>query len=558
MYLVTLINNNEETQIHGVWQKLRSGNVVKGINVIDSFSFSLLPSSAGFEKINDMKTLVRVYNTNKQRDEFFGRVLYSASTMEESGLIYKNVVCESYLGFLCDSQQAYVDTTNWTVKGLLQHIINKHNAQVESYKQFTLGNVTMTPNENVYIGIQRDNSWKVIEDKLLNKVGGEISFRVSNGVNYIDYVEKRGSTLSTEIKVSKNMKSITREDNPMNYVSRLIPLGAKIKITDQDGNNVDTEERVGISSVNNGLDYIESAEAKALYGIRYATVIFDDVNTASNLLSKAQTYLATNNKVQIKYTINALDLSLLGLDIDDFEVCNFHPIKNHLLGIDDTARIIKKNIDVCREVGSSVEFGENYKTLSSLNKENSNSIKDFFNRLDNIKNEIKDGVFEGIDDEMNLIRTEITEQYTRVTSDCESIIMSALVSYTQTGDFESFKTTVESQLQLLADEMTLKFTEATQQIQDVNGELQGQLNTITKYFTFNMDGLTIGQSDSPYKVIIDNDRYSMTVNDVEVMWIADGKVYTPEVEVTKSFKLFGYLIEQDDAGRVNCAYVGGE
>ena len=84
------------------------------------------------------------------------------------------------------------------------------------------------------------------------------------------------------------------------------------------------------------------------------------------------------------------------------------------------------------------------------------------------------------------------------------------------------------------------------------------LNTITKYFTFDVNGLTIGQADNPYKVIIDNDRYSMTVNGTEVMWIADGKVFTPEIEVTKAFKLFGYVVDQDSNGNVNMEYVGGD
>lgn len=818
MYIVTLKNDNIETQIHGVKEKLFKGNVVKGINVIDSFSFSILPSNAGFNKIFDYKTLVHVYNTHKNRDEFFGRVLYSASTMEESGLIYKDVVCESYLGFLCDSQQDYVEEKNWTVVELLQHIITLHNSRVEEYKRFELGNVTVTDNnDNVYIGIQRENTWNTIEEKLLDKLGGEIAFRVVNGVNYIDYVEKRGSTLTTPIKLSRNMKSITREDNPMNYVSRLIPLGAKLKTTDEEGNEEETEERLDISIVNNGLTYIESAEAKEAYGIRYATVTFDDVTNARTLLSKGQEYLAENNKVQVKYSINALDLSLLGLDINDFDVCNYHPIENHLLGIDDTARIIKKNIDICKETASTIEVGDNFKTLTDITLERKNELKDAINRIESAKNELKeyvakkekslvqkieaiDGSFfyimyseyedghvmttvpdattkymgtcstssstaptdfreyewalirgqdgkdgtagtngssnyfhvkysndgktftsnngetlgdwmgtcvtdtesdptdfdaytwkkivgedgsngidgvdgkdgescyffvkysdnsngdpmteaptsttkymgtcststptaptdykqytwtqckgndgtngiagekgedgktqylhikysddgetftandgeelgawigtlvdfteadstnfddytwkkftEEVDEELNEIRETIVEQHTTITNDFEKIMFQALTSYTETGDFETFKESTEATLKLLSDELTLKFTQTTEQLTNVNGTLQEQLNTITKYFTFDIDGLTIGQVDNPYKVIIDNDRYSMTVNGVEVMWIAGGKVYTPEIEVTKQFNLFGFIIDQDEYGNVNCS-----
>jgi hypothetical protein len=165
---------------------------------------------------------------------------------------------------------------------------------------------------------------------------------------------------------------------------------------------------------------------------------------------------------------------------------------------------------------------------------------------------------EDVDEELEDIRQTITEQTTSITNTCESIIFEALKSYTETGDFDSFKETVESELKILADQISLNFTETTEKIETVNGELQNQINTITKYFTFDINGMTIGQSDSPYKVVIDNDRYSMTVNDEEIFWVANGKVYTPEIEVTSGLKFGDYAITTDESGIVNCNYVGGE
>jgi hypothetical protein len=163
---------------------------------------------------------------------------------------------------------------------------------------------------------------------------------------------------------------------------------------------------------------------------------------------------------------------------------------------------------------------------------------------------------EDVDDELEDIRQTIVEQSTSMTNTCESIILEALKSYTETGNFETFKETVESQLTLLAEQMELKFTQTTEQIENVNGELQNQINTITKYFTFDINGMTIGQSDSPYKVIIDHDRYSMTSNDVEILWIANGKVFTPEIEVTNGLNFFGYSLTEDSNGNVNLDYLG--
>jgi hypothetical protein len=390
MYIVKIINGNITTPIHNEKQKLKSGSVVKGINTIDSFSFTLLPDNDGFDLIRDFTTLVSVYNTNKKRYDFYGRVLYSNSAMDSNGLITKEVVCESYFGFLCDSQQPYVDTKNWTVTELLKHIVDRHNEQVEEYKRFKIGTVTVTdPNNNLYIGIQRENTWKTIQDKLIGQLGGEIRFRVESDGLYIDYLTEIGVHRSTEIKMSKNMKSITKEVDPSSFISRLIPLGCKLKenktTTDDEGNEtteeVETEERLEITSVNNGKNYIDVENGVDVYGVHVGYAYWDEVTSPSVLLTKARNYLAENNRVQVKYSITALDLSLLGLDIDDFDVHNYHPIINPLLGINDTARITKKNIDVCNDVQSNFEIGDNFKTLSEIQQDQFQSLKDSIEKI---------------------------------------------------------------------------------------------------------------------------------------------------------------------------------
>ena len=368
MYIVNLINPEETIEIHGTEDKLQSGTVVQGINAIDSFNFTMLPSNKGFDKINDSKSIITVCNTNTGNFEFYGRPLYSSSSMDDKGALTKEVICESFLGFFCDSQQAYVAEKNWTVMGLLEHIINSHNSQVEPYKHFVIGEVTVTdPNDTLYIGIQRENTWKVIEEKLLKTLGGEIRFRVEDGVTYLDYLTEIGTTSETKIALSKNMKSITREVDPSSFISRLIPYGNKL--------GDDTEERLDITSVNNGLNYLEDAQALERYGIKYGIVEFDDVSEASNLMAKGMAYLKENNKIQIKYSISALDLSLLGLEIDAFYVHNYYPIENALLGIYDTARVIKKKIDICEEVKSSFEIGDNFKTLSDMDVQMAKAIE---------------------------------------------------------------------------------------------------------------------------------------------------------------------------------------
>lgn len=134
-------------------------------------------------------------------------------------------------------------------------------------------------------------------------------------------------------------------------------------------------------------------------------------------------------------------------------------------------------------------------------------------------------------------------------------VTETLKGYATNDDLKDLEIRTNAQMELLSDSLNVSISETRSKINETQGVLQEQINTITKYFTFDINGLTIGQVDNPYKVIIDNDRYSMTVNGVEVLWIADGKVYAPEIEVARSFKLFDYRFEQDSNGNVNCYHV---
>lgn len=118
------------------------------------------------------------------------------------------------------------------------------------------------------------------------------------------------------------------------------------------------------------------------------------------------------------------------------------------------------------------------------------------------------------------------------------------------------KEEMDAALKLLSDEMTLKFTQTNQMVESVDSDLQEKFRTITKYFTFDINGLTIGEVDNPNKVIIDNDMISIMVNGVPVQQFdAMGRALTPELMITKSLTLLGYQIEKDENGNVNCGYI---
>lgn len=407
MYIVEIVNDGIRTEIHGEKEKLFSGNIVQGINAIDSFSFCMLPDNPGFDKLRERKTMVFVYNTNRKRYEFRGRVLYSNPSMSESGVIKHDAVAESYMGYFCDSEQPYVAERNWTVTELLQHIIDQHNSQVEYFKQFVLGEVSVTdPNDNLYCGIQRENTWDTLKKKLVDVLGGELTFRVGDEGIYLDYLTQIGERKNTTIALSKNMKAIAKETDVSAYVTRLIPLGRK--------KTENSEERIDITSVNDGVNYIIDETAEEAYGIMVKSQIWDDVTEPSNLLRKGQEWLFYNNMAKIKYSVTALDLSLLDLEIDDFVVGNLHPLENPLLGIRDTARIIKKNINISDETKSTIEVGENLKKLTDIQREQASetqNLKQDVQKLEVTLGEAAEQMEEAVQ-QLGQTKNELQESFT--------------------------------------------------------------------------------------------------------------------------------------------------
>ena len=534
MYDIKIKLNNQEYPL----KDLTSGSIKQGINTIDSFSFTILINNSAFNRIQDFKTLVSVYNEKRNKCEFRGRVLSSGNTMDSNGKIYKSVVCESLLGYLQDSRQEYVIEQNWTGLELLTHLITSHNNQTEEEKHFKVG--TVFTDENIYVGIQRDSTWDCINKKIIEKIGGEIELRCEEDGMYIDIVKERGTTKITEIKLSKNMLSITKENDSSSYITRLIPLGAKL----QDENGNETEDRVDITSVNNGVNYIDDELALSKYGIHIEYEYWDDVNDPQILKTKAINFLTENNKVLQKYKIDTLDLALLDIDIDFIDVCNYYPVKNELLGIDDALRVITKTIDVVNKSSTSIEVGDRFKTLSDLEFERNNQINENINTIKIIESNyvtnqavtsVSNELYSYIGQKENEIETKVSE------------------TYASKNELEEYKETIASTFTQTNESFEMTFTKLIEQITDVDGTVNSNYNELVKYIRFSDGTITLGEVNNPLILTLSNNRMSFLQNGIEVAFISDNKLYIYDGEFINSLKLgrWAWIIEKDGGLSLN-------
>lgn len=236
---------------------------------------------------------------------FEGRVLYT----DDDIIGNRTFTCEGSLAYLLDSIVRPNTTQDTTISEYLSNLIDQHNLQVEESKRFQLGTVTVSNStDNVYrIDNDYSNTLSVIQDKLVNRLGGYLRVRMLNGVRYLDYLESYDSLSNQTIEFQKNILDLSNHISSENVITALIPLGAK---------DDTTELPLTIESVNGGKDYIFDQTAVNLFGWIYGTQTWDDVTLPQNLLTKGQAALQANIESSVSISITAFDMSLVDADID--------------------------------------------------------------------------------------------------------------------------------------------------------------------------------------------------------------------------------------------------
>lgn len=566
MYDVTIANGNVQRIIHdhrgaSNAQKLPSGTIVDEVNKISSFSFSIYPNNAGYNLLNARTTLVRVRNTKRGRDDFVGRVLQVNPSMDSSGMFMKQVICEDRLGYLQDSVQPYADVRHYEgdetrtgIEEFIDVLLANHNAQVEENKRIYRGTVTVRPFESsdgVTKGLNWQTTYEAIDEKLLKSFGGFIRLREMAGILYLDYLESVGTTRSTKIRLGRNMRSISKEIDPSNIITRLVPLGKKLTTIDESGNEVETEARLTIAEINDGLDYIVSEKYEAQFGIRYGTVIFDGVADPSNLLRKGTEYLTANNGLYNSHKVDALDLSQIGLEPDDFVLYDRYPVENARIGIDDVLQIVKKNTNIIEPYNSTFDMGDTVKLLSD-------AMLDYNSELNNVQNEIPNMVSNEVQKQTTTIYTYVNESISAVQYDPDMIWASIEDRATAKSDYDSFSEIVRNILQMEADGTTMLFQTINEAIKDVGDTEASHYAELLTYIRFTADGIEIGKEGNAITMQLDNDSLDFYNNGTRVAYISDNQLYITDGRFLRSVRIGNYGFIPEANGSVSFTYLGGE
>jgi hypothetical protein len=94
---------------------------------------------------------------------------------------------------------------------------------------------------------------------------------------------------------------------------------------------------------------------------------------------------------------------------------------------------------------------------------------------------------------------------------------------------------LETELAVVNGSITAKFTEAKAAGTSASTALNTFRETVESWQQFSPTGLTLGRSDSPYKVILSNEKLSFLQDNAEIAYISNNKLYITASEVVSQF-----------------------
>lgn len=351
MYKITL----DGAYLHHPWIRDRcitEGTLTQEINKNGSCDVSIVldhPLAASVLRRKSLLEVIRFDLDGNEETIYRGVVM---NTVEDSNLEME-IQTEGDLVLFQDSMIRPFHKTGTDVPGkttpgdYFKWLVKKHNEQVDDFKQFTIGQVTITgeaaDRERNDYSTTRD-----VLDDLIAASGGYIRTRTVGSMHYIDYLAEYEQSGNQTIRQGQNVIDVTKNVKTDDLATRLIPLGSSTS------NN---EWPVTIANVNDGKDYLEDAEAVKEYGIITKTVEFSEIQDPKKLKEEGEKAFKKINGASLVTELSAVDLSDAGYDVQMLRIGEKVSCAAPTYNIQQQLQITKKVTDLLKPANSKVTLG---------------------------------------------------------------------------------------------------------------------------------------------------------------------------------------------------------
>lgn len=286
---------------------------------------------------------------------FRGRVLYSGDDFYNT----RTVTCEGERGFFNDSTTGQSFLLQGDAFMVLDALLQRHNGQVDSEKQYVAG--WDTYGGDYRFAIEEPMTTLELMDYLTEQTGRRFVITHDEfGTDYVNWLtpEQFNHRSGQKIEFAENLLDFTRNGQQNeDFCTRVVPYGAKIEGTDV---------RLDIKSITTGrVDYIQDAAAVAAYGKITKVIINDALTDAQSLYEWAADYLNRAKNLYTSLQLTAVDLSLVNSSIDPLKIGDAVYVNSAPHGIDtETFYITERQYDLLEPSNDTVTMASTLTTYT--------------------------------------------------------------------------------------------------------------------------------------------------------------------------------------------------
>ena len=480
-------------------------------------------------------------------------------------------------GFKDDAEYKAAASNGNVVAFFLGWLLKKHNATVTPAQQIKLGEVTVADPNN-YISLSSTQygatTWETIKSKLVGGLGGYILPRYEADGTYLDYFDELPLTNTQPVEFASNLLDLTSEMTAADLFTAIIPIGADgLTIAAlPDGDLTNDLVKSGVT--------IYSKAGVAKYGRITKAETWSDVALSTNLQSKAMARLATGVMLTNSVTLTACDLHCDDATIGSLRVGRNTLIRSGPHGFSENLPLLEMDLDIQDPTGAQLTFVSTILTqtdrsrqllqqqqslqrelqstgqsLSNQQQQSASSLQQQQQQLEASltaqQQELSASLTAQQQQSEATLNTTLSERVTQTLQTCQEIVTTALDSYVKTGDLETYKSTVSTQFAQTASQLEMTFKTITDQITDVNGDLQRKYNERVSYIRFVDGNIVLGKEGSQIVLTQKNDRLSFSQNGVEVAYFADDKLVVTEAAFNVAMQIGKFKFTPGEGGNLS-------
>ena len=161
-----------------------------------------------------------------------------------------------------------------------------------------------------------------------------------------------------------------------------------------------------------------------------------------------------------------------------------------------------------------------------------------------------------LEDNMEL---QLENVHAQISETADAIRQEVQANYASASGVNQLRQQVTTLAEQTESNFTWTTTKITEMVSDMTAAQEAteeQLALIQTYMSFGQNGLTIGKTGNPFTFRVINDRLAFYMNDIEVAYLSNNKLYVTQAEILTKLQIGKFAFEPQTNGNLSLIYTG--